>query len=168
MKIYTKKGDDGTTGLIGGTRVNKFDLRIECYGTVDELNANIGIGMLNDLQQDESIKTILKNIQDLLFNMGSTLAADPEKNKMELPGIETTDVEFLEKHMDEMTAELPELKHFIIPGGHVAVSAAHIARCVCRRAERLVVHLSKKDKVEPVLIQYLNRLSDYLFVLGRK
>jgi len=166
MKIYTKKGDDGTTGLIGGTRVNKFDLRIECYGTVDELNANIG--MLNDLQEDESIKKELKSIQDLLFNVGSILAADPEKNKMELPGVEKTHVEFLEQKMDEMTGELPELKHFILPGGHIAVSAAHIARCVCRRAERLVVHLSKKDKVDPIILQYLNRLSDYLFVLGRK
>jgi len=166
VKIYTKKGDDGTTGLIGGTRVNKFDLRIECYGTVDELNANIG--MLNDLQEDEKIKMELEGIQNLLFNMGSILAADAEKNKMELPGITNTDVEFLELRMDEMTEELPELKHFILPGGHVAVSAAHIARCVCRRAERLVVHLSKKDKVEPIITQYLNRLSDYLFILGRK
>jgi len=166
MKIYTKKGDDGTTGLIGGTRVNKFDLRIECYGTVDELNANIG--MLNDLQEDVQIKEDLKSIQDLLFNAGSILAADPEKNKMKLPGITITDVAFLEQRMDEMTEELPELKHFILPGGHVAVSAAHIARCVCRRAERLVVHLSKKDKVDPIITQYLNRLSDYLFVLGRK
>jgi len=166
MKIYTKKGDDGTTGLIGGTRVNKFDLRIECYGTVDELNANIG--MLNDLQEDAQIKEDLKSIQDLLFNAGSILAADPEKNKMKLPGIAITDVAFLEQRMDEMTEELPELKHFILPGGHVAVSAAHIARCVCRRAERLVVHLSKKDTVDPIITQYLNRLSDYLFVLGRK
>lgn len=166
MKIYTKKGDDGTTGLIGGTRVNKFDLRIECYGTVDELNANIG--MLNDLQEDAQIKEDLKSIQDLLFNAGSILAADPEKNKMKLPGITITDVAFLEQQMDEMTEELPELKHFILPGGHVAVSAAHIARCVCRRAERLVVHLSKKDTVDPIITQYLNRLSDYLFVLGRK
>lgn len=166
MKIYTKKGDDGTTGLIGGTRVNKFDLRIECYGTVDELNANIG--MLNDLQEDETIKKELKNIQNLLFNIGSILAADTEKNKMKLPGIETKDVQFLEKRMDKMTEELPELKHFILPGGHVAVSAAHLARTVCRRAERLVVHLSKKDKIDIIIVQYLNRLSDYLFVLSRK
>jgi len=166
MKIYTKKGDDGTTGLIGGTRVNKFDLRIECYGTVDELNANIG--MLNDLQEDKTIKTELEKIQNLLFNIGSILAADPKKNKMQLPSVAASDVEFLEIRMDAMTDELPKLKNFILPGGHVAVSAAHIARCVCRRAERLVVHLSKKDVLDAIIAQYLNRLSDYLFVLGRK
>jgi len=166
MKIYTKKGDDGTTGLIGGTRVDKFHLRIECYGTVDELNSHLGL--VRDYQKDETARADLKNIQDILFTIGSNLAADPEKNKMELPNVKTTDVEVLETKMDEMTAVLPELKHFILPGGHQAVSTTHIARCVCRRAERLVVHLSKKDKVDPLVVQYLNRLSDYLFMLSRK
>jgi len=166
MKIYTKKGDDGTTGLIGGTRVDKFHLRIECYGTVDELNSHLGL--VRDYQMDENTKADLKHIQDLLFTVGSNLAADPVKNKMELPSIYLADITFLENKMDEMTNELPELKHFILPGGHQAVSCTHIARCVCRRAERLVVHLSKNDKVDPLVIQYLNRLSDYLFILSRK
>jgi len=165
MKIYTKKGDDGTTGLIGGTRVDKFHLRIECYGTVDELNSYIGL--VRDYQMDEQMRADLKSIQDLLFTIGSNLAADPEKNKMQLPEIQSENISWLEQKMDEMTASLPELKHFILPGGHQSVSTTHIARCICRRAERLVVHLSKKDKVEPFVIQYLNRLSDYLFILAR-
>jgi len=166
MKIYTKKGDDGTTGLIGGTRVDKFHLRIESYGTVDELNSYIGL--VRDYQKEDTVRADLKNIQDVLFAVGSNLAADPEKNKMQLPDVEMADIVLLENKMDEMTESLPELKHFILPGGHPAVSTTHIARCVCRRAERLVVHLSKKEKVEPLVIQYLNRLSDYLFILSRK
>lgn len=166
MKIYTKKGDDGTTDLIGGTRVDKFHLRIESYGTVDELNSYIGL--VRDYQNDDLVRADLKNIQDVLFAVGSNLAADPEKSKMQLPDVEKEDIVLLENKMDEMTDNLPELKHFILPGGHQAVSTAHIARCVCRRAERLVVHLSKKEKVEPLVIQYLNRLSDYLFILSRK
>ncbi len=166
MKIYTKKGDDGTTGLIGGTRVNKFHLRIECYGTVDELNSYIGL--VRDYQKEDITRADLKHIQDILFTIGSNLAADPEKSKMQLPKIEMDDLVLLETKMDEMTAELPELKHFILPGGHQAVSTTHIARCVCRRAERLVVQLSKKEQVDDLVIQYLNRLSDYLFILSRK
>lgn len=166
MKIYTKKGDDGTTGLIGGTRVDKFHLRIESYGTVDELNSYVGL--VRDYQKDDAARADLKVIQDVLFAVGSNLAADPEKSKMKLPDVEMDDIVMLEDKMDEMTDSLPELKHFILPGGHQAVSTTHIARCVCRRAERLVVHLSKKEKVEPLVIQYLNRLSDYLFILSRK
>jgi len=166
MKIYTKTGDDGSTGLIGGTRVPKYHLRIESYGTVDELNAHLGI--VCDWQKTEEAKMQLKEIQDRLFTVGSSLAADPEKSKMALPDLLQSDVEMLEKAMDKMNEVLPQLKNFIIPGGHKAVSETHIARCVCRRAERLVVHLSNNEKVEPLIVQYLNRLSDYLFVLARK
>jgi len=166
MKIYTKKGDDGTTSLIGGTRVDKFHLRIDCYGTVDELNSCLGLVV--DWQKSDKSRMQLKQIQDRLFTIGSSLAADPEKNNMILPDVKEADVSLLETAMDEMNETLPELRNFIIPGGHQAVSAAHIARCVCRRAERLVVHLSKNEKVDPLVIQYLNRLSDYLFVLARQ
>ncbi len=167
MKIYTKKGDDGTTGLLGGTRLPKHHLRIESYGTVDELNSHIG--MLRDLWQEEEHYHMLLEIQDRLFTLGSLLALDPEHvGKMKLPVIRSKDVEVLEKAMDEMETVLPEMRNFVLPGGHVAVSQAHIARCVCRRAERLVVALAESDSGQGVAIQYLNRLSDYLFVLSRR
>lgn len=167
MKIYTKTGDKGYTSLIGGTRVPKYHLRIESYGTVDELNSYIG--MIRD-QEDTSAeqKNILKEIQDRLFTIGSSLASDPEKSKMKIPDLFPEDIEMLEKQMDSLNDELPELRHFILPGGSQAVSFCHIARCVCRRAERLTVHLAGESTVDEKITIYLNRLSDYLFVLARK
>lgn len=166
MKIYTKKGDSGKTSLIGGTRVPKHHLRIEAYGTVDELNA--WIGMLRDQPIHTGHKQLLLTIQDRLFTIGSLLAADPETSKMKLPEITESDVTALEKAMDDMEATLPEMKHFVLPGGHPSVSTCHVARTVCRRAERNTVHLDEFEKVDPIILKYLNRLSDYLFVLSRK
>lgn len=166
MKVYTKKGDQGTTGLIGGTRILKSSLRIEAYGTVDELNSHVG--MLRDLVQDEELVGQLLEIQDRLFTLGSHLAADPVKSKMKLPDITSEDVENLEKWMDKMDEELEPMRFFVLPGGHPTVSHSHIARCVCRRAERIVVDLNQSEPVEAVIMKYLNRLSDYIFVLSRK
>ena len=167
LKIYTKTGDKGSTSLIGGTKVPKSDLRIETYGTVDELNS--WIGLLNDQLADETIQPELREIQDRLFTIGSSLATDAEKEpKMKLPDLHAGDIEFLEKRIDDMTAMLPIMKSFILPGGHPTVSSIHIARCVCRRAERLAVGMKHhKLFVDEKLIQYLNRLSDYLFTLAR-
>ncbi len=166
MKIYTKKGDTGTTQLIGGTRVPKHHIRIEAYGTVDELNSNIG--MLADLMNELKLeKDLLRIIQDRLFTLGSLLAADPEKNNMKLPTIKLADVELLENAIDAMDSQLPAMTHFILPGGNIAVSQAHITRCVCRRAERMITHLNEIAEVDGLIIQYLNRLSDYLFTLSR-
>jgi cob(I)alamin adenosyltransferase len=165
MKIYTKKGDDGTTGLIGGTRVSKSELRIETYGTVDELNSYIG--WVRDLASRKEISDMLIIIQDKLFTIGSHLAADPEKSRMKLPDILEEDVTTLENWIDQMDTKLPEMKSFVLPGGHSAVSCTHVSRCVCRRAERLVVALSKSENVEIVILHYLNRLSDFLFTLSR-
>ncbi|MDB4925442.1 cob(I)yrinic acid a,c-diamide adenosyltransferase [Mucilaginibacter sp.] len=166
MKIYTKTGDKGFTSLIGGTRVPKHHLRIESYGTVDELNSYIGL--IRDQEITLHDKDFLKQIQDRLFTIGSSLAADPEKSRMVIPDLHTEDIDLLEKEMDTMSGQLPELKHFILPGGSTMISYCHIARCVCRRAERLTVHLAKESKVEDKVIIYLNRLSDYLFTLARK
>jgi cob(I)alamin adenosyltransferase len=166
FKIYTKTGDKGETSLIGGVRVPKYHLRIESYGTVDELNSYIGL--VKDMITDEHAKEVLYEIQDRLFTIGSVLASDPEKSKMKIPDLHETDVELLEKEMDVMDENLPELRSFILPGGHPAVSTAHVARCICRRAERLVVHLSNESQVPEIIAVYLNRLSDYLFVLSRK
>jgi cob(I)alamin adenosyltransferase len=166
MKIYTKNGDKGTTSLIGGTRVPKHSLRIESYGTVDELNSYVGL--IRDQDIDKIYKTQLLEIQDRLFTIGSSLAADPEKSKMKLPDLIKSDVQFLEDKMDEMDEQLPELKFFILPGGNTTVSYCHLARCVCRRAERITTNLDEHEFVAPIVMQYLNRLSDYLFVLGRK
>lgn len=166
MKIYTKSGDQGLTSLIGGTRVPKHDLRIESYGTVDELNSYIG--MIGDYEIDQAYKYILGEIQDRLFTIGASLASDPEKSKMKIPDLHLSDIDLLEKEIDRMNEVLPELKHFVLPGGSQVVSFCHIARCVCRRAERIVVHLKSESFVEEKVIIYLNRLSDYLFVLARK
>lgn len=166
FKIYTKTGDKGETSLIGGVRVPKYHLRIESYGTVDELNSYIGL--VKDMITDANAKEELYEIQDRLFTIGSVLASDPEKSKMKIPDLHETDVELLEKEMDAMDENLPELRSFILPGGHPAVSTAHVARCICRRAERLVVHLSNESQVPEIIAVYLNRLSDYLFVLSRK
>jgi len=165
IKIYTKTGDKGQTSLIGGTRLPKQHVRIEAYGTVDELNSHIGL--LRDVIQNDKMLSTLLEIQDRLFTIGSHLAADPEKNKMKLPEISNADVVFLEKQIDEINALVPEMKSFVLPGGHVNISYCHIARCVCRRAEREVLRLAENEKVEDVLIVYLNRLSDFLFMLSR-
>lgn len=164
MKIYTKTGDDGTTSLIGGTKVPKSHLRIESYGTVDELNSYIGL--CKDLLMDEQGKKILLEVQDRLFTIGSSLACDPVKEpKMKIPDLKETDIELLEKEIDRMNETIPPMKNFILPGGHTTLSQLHIARCVCRRAERCCVRL--EQEVEAIIIKYMNRLSDYLFVLSR-
>ena len=167
INIYTKTGDLGKTSLIGGTKVSKNNIRIETYGTIDELNSYIGL--VSDHCNDEDSKTVLKEIQDRLFTIGSSLACDPDKDqKLKIPDLKETDVEFLEKKIDAMNEILPEMKHFILPCGHVAVSTTHIARCVCRRAERWCVNMQEQNLfVDPLVIKYLNRLSDYLFVLAR-
>ena len=166
MKIYTKTGDKGFTSLIGGTRVPKYHIRIESYGTVDELNSYIGL--VRDQQIGEADKMLLKEIQDRLFTIGASLAADPDTSKMVIPDLKLSDIELLEKEMDKMNEALPALKHFILPGGSNAVSFCHIARCVCRWAERNIVHLAEESSVDEKVIIYLNRLSDYLFTLARK
>jgi len=164
LKIYTKTGDNGSTSLIGGTKVLKSDLRIEAYGTVDELNSYIGLCC--DLLTDQPSKEILHEVQDRLFTIGSSLACDPEKEpRMKIPGLRDDDVLLLEKQIDAMNETLPEMKNFILPGGHPAVSHLHIARCICRRAERACVRLQVQHEL--LIIKYLNRLSDYLFVLAR-
>ena len=167
MKIYTKTGDLGKTSLIGGTKVPKSHIRIESYGTVDELNSCIGV--VSDLIADEHSKTVLKEIQDRLFTIGSSLACDPDKEPlMKIPDLKETDVNVLEKEIDAMNVILPPMKSFLLPGGHIAVSNTHVARCVCRRAERCCVNMQEQEIfVEPLVIKYLNRLSDYLFVLAR-
>jgi cob(I)alamin adenosyltransferase len=167
FKIYTKTGDKGTTSLIGGTKVEKSHLRIETYGTVDELNAHIGF--CHDHIENSAIKNLLLEIQDRLFTIGSSLATDPEKEpKMKIPDLKETDIQLLEKQIDRMTEELPPMTAFILPGGHPTVSALHIARCVCRRAERCCVRMQHEGmEIVPMVIIYINRLSDYLFVLSR-
>lgn len=166
MKVYTRKGDDGSTGLIGGTRVSKDDIRIEAYGTVDELNS--WLGLIRDQEAASEYKTELVEIQEHLFSIGSHLASDPNKGRMALPEVPESAVSRLEQGIDEMEATLEPMTNFVLPGGHEAVSKIHIARCVCRRAERRVITLSKNAQIDPLLIRYLNRLSDYLFVLSRR
>lgn len=165
MKIYTKTGDQGITSLIGGTKVPKHHIRIESYGTVDELNSYIGL--IRDQEISDEEKNLLKIVQDRLFTIGASLAADPEKSQMKIPDLNLTDVLLLETKIDEMNEILPELKHFILPGGSTTVSYCHLARCVCRRAERLIVHLASESFVDEKVIIYMNRLSDFLFVMGR-
>lgn len=165
MKIYTKTGDKGTTSLIGGTRVPKHHIRIEAYGTVDELNS--WIGLVRDQKAGGDQLSILLEIQDRLFSIGSNLASDPEKGKIKLPKITEEDIVLLEKNIDKMNESLPEMRNFILPGGDQAQSFCHVARCVCRRAERNTIHLSEESFVDELVIKYLNRLSDYLFVLAR-
>jgi len=165
-KIYTKTGDSGTTSLIGGSRVPKDDLRIECYGTVDELVS--WIGLLRDQPINAKYTSILLEIQDRLFTIESLLARDGNPLRNPLPTIAEEDIHFLEKGVDDMNEQLPELNSFILSGGHTVVSFCHIARTVCRRAERLVIRLDREQKVDPLNIKYLNRLSDYLFVLSRR
>ncbi len=163
MKIYTKKGDKGQTSLIGGTRVGKHHIRIEAYGTVDELNSHIGL--LRDQKTDEHTVKILLEIQDRLFTIGAALASDPEKSKTRGERSRSMKIPDLK---DKMNNALPEMRSFVLPGGHTTVSFCHIARCVCRRAERKTTLLSESSFVPEIIIKYLNRLSDYLFVLCRK
>ena len=167
FKIYTKTGDKGATSLIGGTRVSKNHIRIESYGTVDELNSHLGV--VNDLADNNQISDWLREIQDRLFTLGAELATTPEKEiKMKLPDLHDTDVEWLELRIDQMNEVLPEMRSFILAGGNLASSSCHVARCVCRRAERLCVGLAESgDEVPELIIRYLNRLSDFLFVLAR-
>ncbi len=166
-KIYTKTGDKGTTSLIGGTKVPKSHIRIETYGTVDELNSYIGL--VNDLITDEQSKLLLKEIQDRLFTIGSSLASDPDKApSLKIPDLKDEDIQLLEKEIDRMHTILPEMKNFILPGGSITVSHIHIARCICRRTERLCVNMQSQELfIDTRIIRYLNRLSDFLFVLAR-
>jgi cob(I)alamin adenosyltransferase len=166
MKIYTKTGDKGTTALFGGKRVSKADLRIDAYGTVDELNSFLGL--VRDQEVNLKRKDIIVEIQNTLFVVGSNLAVEPGNTKVKVPAISESDVALLEQAIDGMENELPPLKFFVLPGGHQAVSFCHVARTVCRRAERIAIALSDQEGVEPAIIKYLNRLSDYLFVLSRK
>ncbi len=173
MKIYTKTGDKGTTALFGGTRVPKHHIRIESYGTVDELNSHLGL--IRDQNIDQHHKEILMHIQDRLFTVGAILATDPQKavlkngkERLNIPKISEADIKRLEDEMDTMNEALPEMTHFVLPGGHQTVSFCHIARCVCRRAERLAAALNDLEPFQPESLTYLNRLSDYLFVLARK
>ena len=173
MKIYTKTGDKGTTALFGGTRVPKHHIRIDSYGTVDELNSHIGL--IRDQKIDSHYKDILINIQDKLFTVGAILATDPEKatlkngkQRLNIPKINQYDIQLLEDEMDKMDAQLPPMTHFVLPGGHQTVSFCHIARTVCRRAERLASALYDLEPFQQDTLTYLNRLSDYLFVLARK
>lgn len=166
IKIYTKTGDNGTTSLLGGTKVLKSHLRIEAYGTVDELNSYVGL--CRDLVTDDASKNVLREIQDRLFTIGASLACDPAKEpKMKIPDLKEEDVKLLENEIDRMNQFLPEMKNFILPGGHPTVSHLHIARCVCRRAERCCVRLAEANTEDDLIIKYLNRLSDYLFILAR-
>ncbi len=173
MKIYTKTGDKGTTALFGGTRVSKNHLRIESYGTVDELNSYIGL--IKDQAIDNQTKHILVKIQNDLFTLGSMLATPSEKEtlkngkeRLNIPKITNESVTYLENTIDEINSSLPQMTHFILPGGHTTVSYCHIARCVCRRAERLSVSLHQQEGINPIILTYLNRLSDFLFMLARK
>jgi len=166
MKIYTKTGDGGKTSLLGGSRVAKYHLRIESYGTVDELNTHVG--MLRSMDIDKNLVEDLINVQDRLFTIGSHLASEPGDRKFKIPEINESDIQFLEEKIDEMENELDPMRNFVLPGGHPVVAQAHITRCVCRRAERIVQHLTAESDVIEVIPIYLNRLSDYLFVLSRK
>lgn len=166
MKIYTKTGDAGTTALLGGTRVGKSHLRLEAYGTLDELNS--WMGLLRDFTVNQNRSTFLKEVQDMLFTLGSHLATAPGKQVRHLPSYTAEDITALEMGIDEMEEGLPQLKNFILPGGHPEVSQCHIARCVCRRAERLAVALHEQEPLDPAILMYLNRLSDYLFTLARR
>lgn len=168
MKIYTKTGDKGQTSLLGGNRVLKSHVRIEAYGTVDELNAHIGL--LKDQEINRNKKDIFRKIQDCLFTIGSCLAVEENPEKFKIPLITEKDIQLLETEIDAITAQVPPLKNFILPGGHVSISVGHVARCVCRRAERAVVKLTQEEDMEinEQIIIYLNRLSDYLFIICRK
>lgn len=165
MKIYTKTGDEGMTSLFGGKRLSKAALRIDAYGTIDELNS--WIGLLRDHDVNAKRKEILLAVQDRLFTIGSMLATEPGNSKVRIPTLQDDDILLLEEHIDAMDGLLPPMRSFVLPGGHPAVSFTHVVRTVCRRAERLVIALHQSETVDPLVIKYLNRLSDYLFVLAR-
>ncbi len=165
MKVYTKKGDKGKTQLLGGSMVDKNHIKLESYGTIDELNAFIG--NIYDQEISAFHKEILLNIQNQLFNLGSIISFDGKKDKIKLPNVTAENIEMMEKAIDKMEEELPMLKNFILPSGHPTASKCHIARTVCRRAERNLVALGQEQEIDGLHIQYLNRLSDYLFVLAR-
>jgi cob(I)alamin adenosyltransferase len=166
MKVYTKTGDKGQTSLFGGKRVPKHDIRIDAYGTVDELNSYIGLIRDQDIDK-KSIETLIE-VQDRLFTLGSILATEPGNTKVKVPQLHPEDILLLENEIDAMNEHLPEMRSFVLPGGHTAVSFCHVTRCVCRRAERLISNLSENEEIDELVLQYLNRLSDYLFVLARK
>ncbi len=173
MKIYTKTGDKGETSLFGGQRVKKYNLRIEAYGTIDELNSYIGL--IRDQKIDQNSFDSLLKIQNQLFTIGAMLATPIDKEKLKsgkdrlkIPKISEQEIQFLEHEMDTMNVTLKAMTHFILPGGHQTVSFCHIARCICRRAERITVELSENEVINDNILTYLNRLSDYLFVLARK
>ncbi len=165
-KIYTKTGDKGETSLLGGRRVPKHHLKIEAYGTADELNAFIGL--LRDQSIEGDHQTFLKKIQDQVFTAESWLACDKGCEPETLPVLDASDIQLLEEEIDRMDADLPILTNFILPGGDPAVSYAHVCRCICRRAERVVIQLSEQESVSSPIQQYFNRLSDYFFVLARR
>ncbi len=171
-RVYTRSGDAGETSLVGGKRIPKDSLRIEAYGTIDELNAAVGLARAFNLQQAsrevvERMEAELQVVQQSLFDLGSELACDPEELIEGMPRVEAENIEHLEACMDEFTPELPQLKSFILPGGGPVHAQLHVCRTVCRRTERLVLHLSREEKVRPEALQYLNRLSDFFFVVGR-
>ena len=173
MKIYTKTGDKGTTALYGGTRVKKYNLRIDSYGTVDELNSYIGL--IKDQEISDTVKEVLLRIQNELFTLGAMLATPPEKEtlksgkeRLNIPKVNENSITFLENEIDKIDEVLPQMTHFILPGGHQAVSFCHVARCVCRRAERLCVELNDEENINSDILKYVNRLSDFLFTLARK
>ncbi len=165
-KIYTKTGDKGQTSLIGGRRVPKHHIKIEAYGTADELNAFVGV--LHDQDIDPHYRHILARIQDRVFVAESLLARDQGAEDFKLPQLSEEDILLLEREIDSMNEALPPLGNFILPAGHPAVSGAHVCRVVCRRAERLIIRLAEEDTVDETIIRYFNRLSDYFFVLARK
>jgi cob(I)alamin adenosyltransferase len=167
MKIYTKGGDKGKTSLLGGTRVPKHHIRIEAYGTTDELNSCIGL-LIEELPNDSDQKALLKTVQYKIFELGASLATEPDKQQLYAPDLTEAHIQQLEEAIDAMQAVLPKQKYFVLPGGHRSVAMAHLCRTVCRRAERQVVLLNEKDPVHPVILPFLNRLSDYLFVVSRK
>lgn len=173
MKIYTKTGDNGTTSLYGGIRVTKHNIRIDSYGTIDELNS--WLGLIGDQEINTQYTTTLIKIQNTLFTIGAILATAPEKailkngkERLNIPQIDSHDIIFLEQEIDKMETKLPQMTHFILPGGNTTVSYCHIARTVCRRAERLISQLNASEVVDVHIFAYINRLSDYLFVLARK
>jgi len=166
MKIYTKTGDQGKTSLLGGSRVAKYHLRIEAYGTVDELNTSVG--MLRSMDVNTEIAQILVEIQNKLFTIGSQLASEPGEPKFPIPKLSENDTVYLEERIDEMDKDLPAMRNFVLPGGNPTVAQAHVARCICRRAERIVLHLNDESEVPAEIPVYLNRLSDFFFVLSRK
>ncbi len=167
FKVYTKTGDDGTTGLVGGNRVKKYDPRLEAYGTVDELNACIGV--IRSYTIPDEIKTLLIQIQNKLFNIGSRLASDEKGDALTANlAVKQEDIEVLEKEIDSLEENLPELRNFILPGGELSMAQCHMARTVCRRAERRIVEFAEQYPVQSEIVKYLNRLSDFLFVLARK